>query len=152
MAQASDSGRARRNVRSNIRRTLLSIGLAALASGQAVAEDSHPLQGVDLSSPRATIDALTTNIHDAWTLVRDSYDGDQRAEARKQIFAAVERAGRTLDLSQIAPSAQTESGLDALVYLYEVFMRIDLPPGDQIPDASYFPDFPAPARWTIPHT
>ena len=123
-----------------------------LGSIASPAADRHPLESVDLSSPRSTLATFLTNIDEAWSLVRDIYDGKRSSDDRKEIFIAVERATRTLDLSQAAPSARREIGLDAIVHLYEVLSRIELPPQDEIPAAAFFAGTPGPAQWTIPHT
>jgi MscS family membrane protein len=126
--------------------------LLVLASLPSTADERHPLESVELSSPGATINALLTNVDQAWAIVRDDYRQHQTPENRARLFAYVERAVSTLDLSQAPPSARREIGLDGIVHLYEILSRIELPPDSEIPDASFFTDMPGTAKWIIPHT
>ncbi len=126
--------------------------LLLFGSQSSLADDRYPLEAMDLSSPGNTINSLLTNLDEAWTVVRDDYRLDQSRDHKQQLFAAVGRAMKTLDLSQTAPSARFEVGLDGLIYLYEVLSRIELPPDDEIPEASFFANTPGPAQWIIPHT
>lgn len=72
--------------------------------------------------------------------------------AQAEAESLMRKALRTLDLSQVRPSARREIGGDAVVFLVDILRRIDLPPLDTIPDAADFPDVDAPASWTIPGT
>lgn len=72
--------------------------------------------------------------------------------AQAEAESLMRKALRTLDLSQVRPSARRETGGDAVVFLVDILRRIDLPPLDSIPDAADFPDVDAPASWTLPGT
>jgi MscS family membrane protein len=87
-----------------------------------------------------------------WRLYRDQYWHSPTHELNARISSLAARALRTLDLSQIAPSARIEAGYDAATFLYETLSRIELPPMDEIPDATAFEHSQGPAQWTIPHT
>ena len=126
--------------------------LLIVGSPSSHADDRYPLESMNLTSPGQTINTLLTNLDEAWTVVRDDYRLEQSQANQQRLFAAVGRAMKTLDLSQEAPSARFEVGLDGLVYLYEILSRIELPPDDEIPDALFYADTPGPARWIIPHT
>jgi MscS family membrane protein len=52
----------------------------------------------------------------------------------------------------VAPSARVEVGHQAATLLWETLARIELPPQDEIPDASAFDGIDGAAKWTIPHT
>jgi MscS family membrane protein len=133
--------------------------LAMWAPVAGLADASHPLEPPDLSSPRATLNSLLTTGDAYFRLVRDEYwDTPSRAVAARLHELEVE-AERTLDLSEAPPAARFEMGRDALVYLYEILSRIELPPETEIPDATAYTDAGddkkadgKPASWTIPHT
>ncbi len=129
--------------------------LATLFTGQghaAAGGDPHPLEPLDTSSPRATLNSFLTNVDEVWRIYRDRYWHSPSAELEAHIFQVAAKALRTLDLSQVAPSARVEVGYDTGTFLYETLNRIELPPLEEIPDAAFFADAGAPAQWTIPHT
>jgi len=139
------------------KRTLLlvSVLLTALLAGQghALAEDKHhPLEPLDTSSPRATLSSFLDDVDRVWQVYRDQYWHSPSKELETLISQIAARALRTLDLSQVAPSARTEVGYDAATFLYETLNRVELPPLDEIPNAAFFADTEGPAQWTIPHT
>jgi MscS family membrane protein len=119
----------------------------------------HPLEPLDLSSPRATLNSLLETGDAYFRLLRDEYwHTPSRAVAARLHELGVE-AERTLDLSEAPPAARFEMGRDGVIYLYEVLSRIELPPGAEIPDATAYADAGddgdadrKPASWTIPHT
>ena len=134
-------------------RLLLVVITLLVGQGHALAEDKrHPLEPLDTSSPRATLSSFLTNVDEVWQIYRDQYWHSPSKEMETLIFQIAARALRTLDLSQIAPSARVEAGYDAGTFLYETLNRIELPPLDDIPDATFFDDSEGPAEWTIPHT
>lgn len=121
-----------------------------MPAGQA--DEQHPLAPVDTSSPRATLLGFLTEVDRVWEIYRDQYWHSPSKELNQKIFLIAARALRTLDLSEVAPSARNEVGYDAGTFLYETLSRIELPPIDEIPDASAFEDTEGPAEWTIPRT
>ena len=134
--------------------------VALLAPFIVRAEAGHPLEPLDLSSPRATLNSFLTTGDSYFRLLRDEYwDSSSRAAAARLHELGVQ-AESTLDLSEIPPAARFEMGRDGTVYLYEVLSRIELPPATDIPDAAAFAgaggnDQSAggkPVSWTIPHT
>ena len=141
--------------RGNYILALISLLLATLlaGAGSALAETrSHPLEPLDTSSPRATLNSFLADIDRVWQIYRDEYWHSPSTELNTRINQLAARALRTLDLSQVAPSARVEVGYDAGTFLYETLNRIELPPLDAIPDAASFADAEGPAQWTIPHT
>jgi MscS family membrane protein len=125
----------------------------------AMAAAGHPLEPLDLSSPRATLNSFLKT-GDAFLLVlRDEYwdNPSPAVEARlKGLGVSMERM---LDLSRLPPAVRFEMGRERAIYLYEVLSRIELPPASAIPDAAAYADDGAdkpadgkPASWTIPHT
>ncbi|WP_159079931.1 mechanosensitive ion channel family protein [Methyloceanibacter sp. wino2] len=124
--------------------------LFLLASG-AWADTAKPLLAIDTSSPRATMQTfldVTQALESAAIKLRSEPGPAAQAEAE----SLMRKALRTLDLSQVRPSARREIGGDAVVFLVDILRRIDLPPLDSIPDAADFPDGDTPASWTIPGT
>ena len=116
-----------------------------------VADDAHPLDPLDLSSPRATLNDFLTASDAFFSLLRDEYwQAPSRATAYR-LSDALTPLERTLDLSEIPPASRRDLGRDGVVYLYEVLSRIELPPEADIPGAAAFADNKS-ASWTIPHT
>ena len=103
----------------------------------------HPLAPPDLSSPRATIE---TFFHEIRSGVASYRDGDI-----PQLRQHIERAYETYD-TEFPP---TESGFlqGALtsIQLFEVLIRVELPPSDEIPGAEEVAETEL-AAWTIPNT
>ena len=130
---------------------LLATGLL-LAVSCVHAADEYPLEPVDTSSPRATLYSFLSEVDGVWRLYRDQYWDTPGRELSRYLQARATRALRTLDLSEVAPSARAEVGYESGTYLYETLSRIELPPAEEIPDATAFGDSGGPARWTIPHT
>jgi MscS family membrane protein len=124
-----------------------------------MADAEYPLEPLDLSSPRATLNSLLTTGDAYFRLVSDEYwDTPSRATADR-LHAIADEAERTLDLSEVPPAARFEVGRDGIIYLYEVLSRIELPLETHIPDATAYLDVgddketdDKPASWTIPHT
>lgn len=131
--------------------TLLTLGLRLGVRADAQVTE-HPLEPPATSSPRETIHTFLVSQEAMWALVRDEGAGKRSDVGFQELMELDARGKRTLDLSGIAPEARNETANDALVYLYEVLMRIEVPPLAQIPgDAEVEDDF-AVDRWTIPHT
>jgi MscS family membrane protein len=134
---------------------LISLVLATLLTGQGSAlakAKPHPLEPLDTSSPRATLSSFLAEVDQAWRVYRDQYWHAPSNELNTRINQIAARALRTLDLSQVAPSARVEVGYDAGTFLYETLSRIELPALEDIPDAAFFADAEGPAQWTVPHT
>ncbi len=134
--------------------TLLLLGPVAAA-----ADGPYPLEPPDTSSPRATMESFfaeSDEVARRYLAYRDTSMGAMglRRTAQQKLVQAVGEAVRLLDLSEVAPAARTEVGIDAYILLKEVLFRIELPPVDAIPDAAAYADTDSkkPVRWTIPHT
>ena len=124
-----------------------------------VADDRHPLEPLDLSSPRATLNSFLTKGDAAYRLVRDEYLQTPSDTYRDRLADSVIWHQRMVDLSEIPPAARFELGRDAIVYLYEVLSRVELPSEADIPDAAVYADAEDDKKagdkavsWTIPHT
>lgn len=143
-------------------------GTMLLASFLAMADARYPLEPMDLSSPRATLNSFLTTGDAYFTLLRNEYWDTPSRAAVARLHALGTELERTLDMSEIPPAARFEMGRDGYVYLYEVLSRIELPPTAEIPDAAAYADIEADEgartgnknkssgnkkiRWTIPHT
>ena len=95
----------------------------------------HPLERLDTSSPRATMESFLTNAEEVvrrYLEYRDSPSPITQA-ALRQILG---KGWRLLDLSQVPPAAQREVGAEAWNLIQEVIYRIELPDLAEIPDVS----------------
>jgi len=122
-------------------------GRAALA-----AEDRHPLEPADTSSPRATLHSFIDSCNVVYRAIQAMERGDPRIKRYEHV---VDRILRCLDLSQQPAYMREYIGGETAVCLKEILDRIELPPDDQIPDAGTGGNAAgagAPARWRIPYT
>lgn len=133
--------------------------LALCAPFTGTAASRHPLEPLDMSSPRATLNSLLETGDAYFRLLTDEYWNAPGRELAARLHAMGVKAERTLDLSEVPPAARFEMGRDAVVYLYEVLSRIELPPQTDIPDAAAYVHAGDGKRahgktdsWTIPHT
>jgi MscS family membrane protein len=138
-----------------MRRLLLALALLAAARSAGAAAPPNPLQPLDRSSPRATLqtflssgDALARELADKKAVASESRATHQR------YVAMAEQVIRCLDLAKVAPASRIKVGRAAALALFETLSRIPLPPFEEIPDAvqmSQRKDAAA-RRWTIPGT
>jgi MscS family membrane protein len=131
---------------------VLSLALWSPVAGAADAK--YPLEPLNLSSPRATLNSFLTTGDAYLRLLNDEYwETPSRAVAARLHEMGV-KAERTLDLSEAPPAARFEMGRDETIYLYEVLSRIELPPKADIP-ADTGDNKKADGKlwsWTVPHT
>jgi len=141
-------------------------------AGPAAAEEpfESPLQPPDTSSPRATLRSLLDNVQEAYEVlmpVYASYRADpsllppeSARDAEARAAEALERAVRTLNLSEVSRALTPKVGLERALLLKEVLDRVPLPPFDAIPGAATATESgeagsAAPSeilRWTVPQT
>jgi hypothetical protein len=118
---------------------LVALGALALAPSSAAQGagdlDRNPLSPPDISSPRAS---LNTFLSEAKAAIAASRVGDPEL-----MHARADRAFQTLATEYSASEADFQRAVDSALHLLEILIRIDLPPADQIPDAS--PRIPSPA-------
>ena len=137
---------------------LLALCLPFAAAAAAADDASHPLEPLDLSSPRATLNSLLTTADSYFRLASEEYWNTPSRAIADRLHEIGIKAEQTIDLSEVPPAARFEIGRDAIIYLYEVLSRIELPPMVDIPDAAFYADADADgtddksASWTIPHT
>ena len=125
--------------------------IATLVRGQ---DPIHPLKPIDLSSPRATLQAfLDAGDTVGMYLVRDYLPSPSRAKF-DHLFSLAEPVVKCLNLTEMPPAARRKGGLSAATALYETLSRIQLPTFDQIPDAAQLSGLSGSnaERWVIPNT
>jgi MscS family membrane protein len=146
-------------------RARVSVGIAALlslsASVLASASDWYPLEPPDTSSPRATLQSFLGTMQEASQIHLQLMDSYRRrpgfassASEREQfdrLSTLVERAGRCLDLTGVAPALADRVRLESVLLLKEIFDRIDLAAPESVPDAEAMARAEL-DRWRIPHT
>jgi MscS family membrane protein len=142
----------------------LAVGILVLWACQlmasiAFATEANPLQPIDTSSPRATLQGFLDTTNKSYaekTSLLNTYLTSQRlflapgeVAALRDSLGRVESAERTLDLSELPPATVRESSRRLILQLKEILDRIGLPPFESIPDE----DAMAKAefkRWTSP--
>ena len=142
------------------RRLYICVMLLVLGSPDTgVADDVHPLEPPDLSSPRATLNTFLTTGDGFLQHVRDEHWQTPSRAAVDSLYDVSARFERMLDLSGVPPAVRFELGRDGIIYLHEVLSRIELPPEADIPDAAAYADAgneeeagDKSVSWTIPHT
>ena len=116
---------------------------AFLASAPApAAEDEHPLEPPDYSSPRGTVLTLRQALDDTWRMLREGDPGWR---------APLEVATRTLDMSRVPPRVATQVGVESTLMIQEILDRIELPAEADVPDREAVREFGI-TKWAIPHT
>jgi MscS family membrane protein len=151
------------HTRSSLRLVLATLVLffSAPSIGIGVDSEHNPLQPAATSSPRATLKGFVEILNDGYARVLgtvDSYMASQRlylsAEENRRvtrILEALERAKRTLDLSELPAALADSLSVYRALQLKEVLDRIDLPAFDSIPDAAAIRDREF-KSWTLPGT
>ena len=129
-------------------------GLLVHASGQETPDDrqtlrtqlaEHPLRPPDTSSPRATLNSFLENATEAHRLLMKAHVENSRApglittDSARQMSAEagqfLRRAARCLDLSQVPEALRLHWGREGVLFLKEIFDRIELPTLRDIPDS-----------------
>jgi MscS family membrane protein len=122
------------------------------------ADDPHPLQPPDLSSPRATLNTFLAHSDRHYAVIAEEFWNSPTRDGIAELLSMTAESEKMFDLSTIPPAARFELCRDAEVYLYEVLSRIELPQDSSIPGAEETGadgngDAKEPlSRWTIPHT
>ncbi|MEA3412096.1 MAG: mechanosensitive ion channel family protein [Pseudomonadota bacterium] len=115
-----------------------------------LAEEPHPLEPLDTSSPGATLYGLLEQVEEALRFGKRELWVEPTFSKFLRQQATIQQARRALDLSEVPIASRREVGVTAGVYLYEVLSRIELPTLDEIPDAASFDE--EPATYTVPRT
>jgi len=128
---------------------VLVVGCAGFVEAQSAA---YPLEPAVTSSPRETFQTFLHSEEAMWALVLGEGSDERSADGFQKLMELDARAKRTLDLHGVAPEARKQTADDAAVHLYEVLMRLELPPFDQIPGDEEIEAGVELERWTLPHT
>ena len=121
----------------------LVLAVPQLVHGQTGTADRSPLAPPDLSSPRATIETFLTEVRSAI----DTYAAGDVEQMRRH----VERAYQTYDTQYPSTESGFLQGSVTSLRLFEVLIRLDLPPLDEIPGAEEVAETELYA-WVIPNT
>ncbi len=140
---------------------LLTFCIIQLASASASADQANPLQPIDTSSPRATLqgflETMDANYVKVYGLVQrylastQNYLSPEDMATMQEYLHGFMTAERTLDLSELPPSMVRETARRRTIKLKEILDRIAIPPFASIPDAQAMATAEF-KRWTIPGT
>lgn len=115
----------------------------------------HPLESVDTSSPRATMNSFLI-VTDEFGRVYNQYREAPSAAKQMEVRSEVVQLVRMLDLSDEAAATHLETAPELAILLWEVIARLELPAMDDIPglpeEYSDTTDEVLPDYWRIPHT
>ena len=122
---------------------------------------NNPLQPIDTSSPRATLQGFLeianksfverTDLFQSYMTSGRLYFSPEEKATLHDFMAHLETAERTLDLSELPPATVRESALRLVLQLKEILDRVELPPLESIPDEQAMAKAEL-KRWTIPGT
>ena len=104
---------------------------------------AHPLSPLEHAAPRQTIQTFLTETDAIGELVVEQFWDDPTQEVSREIRRRMQKVMQLFDLSQVPPVAREDKGSDALIYLYEVLNRIELPSPEEIPGAEDMSDMAA---------
>lgn len=106
---------------------------------------AHPLKPPDTSSPRATLESFLLYTIEAYRLLMKAneenssepglFTSDKVRQMGVEADQFFNRAARCLDLSKVPVALRQHWGHEGVLFLKEIFDRIDLPPFHAIPDA-----------------
>lgn len=119
-----------------------------------VADAQRPLEPLDTSSPRATLSQFLAAVDEIGRAAVVYRNGPSH-EAFLKVIRAFQPPRNCFDLSALPETARREHSGEAIVLLWEVLSRIELPPPEQVPDRAGMRDRVVkgePDSWTIPHT
>jgi MscS family membrane protein len=110
-------------------------------------EEINPLSPPDTSSARATIQSFNEIMTEAVQIYFEDKDPDSITITEQLIG----QAGKCFDLSKVKPVNVRLVAYETSILIYDVFNRIDIPPYEDIPDASQMNEDGL-TSWTIPGT
>lgn len=130
-------------------------------AGLAWADSANPLQPIDTSSPRATLQGFVSTMNEAYEM---GYGRVQTYLKSPQLFLSAEdfrllkqsimqlgTAERAIDFSALPAATASESTRRLTMQLKEVLDHIELPPWEAIPDAAMMKQAEF-KHWIIPGT
>lgn len=125
----------------------------------------NPLAPPDTESPRSTFSQFHKEIDEVERLVREAYDehikspGWFQSQATRDkirlIQLHLDRATRSLDLSEVPPGNRAKIAMETAMLLDEIFDRVGQPAIESIPDAAAMKARVAAGErpsWTAPNT
>jgi MscS family membrane protein len=125
------------------------------------AAEINPLQPVDTSSPRATLQGFMMTLDDIYLGMKDllqGYEAAQRLyltpeEKRRQfeLLSGAPKAIKVLDLSDIPPVLRDTAGTERALQLKEILDRIEWSSFESIPDQDAMARSSS-KRWRLPGT
>ena len=133
---------------------LLLVALATIivAAPVAAADDApeNPLEPLDTSSPRATIESFIEQaaVTEEAAL---TYRRERSLDAQQAYFDEVEQTRNLFDLSEVPAASQAETVEASFVALADILLRIPLPDADSMPDAEMVAADEL-TQWTLPGT
>ena len=121
---------------------------APLASAQD--EPENPLEPLDASSPRATIESFIeqAGVTEEAAL---AYRDDRSLAAQDAYFEEVNRTRELFDLSEVPAASQGEVVEENFVSLADILLRVPLPEPAEMPDAETVASEEL-TQWTVPGT
>ena len=136
---------------------LLVLLLAAMATlmvavplAAAEGEPENPLEPLDTSSPRATIQSFVEQA-DVTEEAALAYRADRSLDAQRAYFDEVEQTRGLFDLSEVPAASQDEVVEESFVALADILLRISLPDPGSMPDADMVAADEL-TQWTLPGT
>jgi MscS family membrane protein len=137
-----------------LRRLQISLALLCVATAALGQEPVNPLKPLDLASPRATLQTFLESGDAVGAYLAQDYLPSPSRTKFDHLFLLAKPVVECLNLTEVAPTARRKAGFSAASALYETLSRIQLPPFDQIPDASQLKALSSSdaERWVIPNT
>jgi MscS family membrane protein len=146
----------------NLRRILaVLVGLLLCCTGSAFAADAGPLNPLDTSSPRATLQGFTATIDGIYAgladLLKQYADSDrlyptpQERQEQIDLLRRAPKAIRALDVSGVSPALRDTIPIERMLQLKEILDRIEIPPLTDIPDQEAMAHRTL-KRWRLPGT
>lgn len=129
--------------------TMATVGLAAQV-GAAGFETENPLEPLDASSPRATIESFIEQTRVIEDVAR-AYRADRSLAAQRAFFHEVDKTRQLSDLSEVPVASQEGVVQENFAALADILMRVPLPDPGSIPDADVVAAEEL-TQWTLPGT
>ncbi len=137
------------------------VGILLCCTGFALAAATGPLNPLDTSSPRATLQGFIESVDGIYAGMTDLfeeyaksdrlYPTPQERQRQIELLRRAPKAIRAMDISDISPVLQDTIPVERLLQLKEILDRIELPPLADIPDQEAMARL-AVKRWRLPGT
>jgi len=132
--------------------SFISAACFMLGAQVAIAEPMNRFKVADTSSPRDTLRSFIEAANDSYDLIQKSGYVDRNSPVAHALAA---RIVDCIDASELPVFARRDRAADAAAALKEILDRVELPPWDEIPDASEIQaagGYEELSRWRIPDT